>query len=113
MTQSRPPSDDALEAALANARNAPPTAPDDLMARVMADALAAMPEAVRPSLWRQLLGALGGWPAMAGLAATASIGIWAGGVLSDDLVTVFGPTESAALDTGTDLGTFDLLLVDG
>ena len=71
------------------------------------------PKPNRPSIWKQVLGTLGGWPAMAGLAMTACIGIWAGGVLSDDLIWTFGLSESAALETGSDLGAFDLLLVDG
>lgn len=112
MTQSRPPVDDALEAAFAQARETPPV-PEALMARVMADAVAAMPKPVRQPIWKQILGTLGGWPAMAGLAMTACVGIWAGGVLSDDLITVFGLSESLAFETGSELSAFDLLLVDG
>ena len=114
MTQSRPPFDDTLEAAFAQARACPPAVPEALMARVQADAVAAMPKAMaRPPVWKQVLGTLGGWPAMAGLAVTACVGVWAGGVLSDDLITAFGLSESVAFDTGSDLGAFDLLLVDG
>lgn len=114
MTQSQPPLEDALDAAFRQAQAAPPAVPDALMARVMADAVAAMPKKpARPPIWRQLLGTLGGWPAMAGLAMTACVGVWVGGALSDDLITVFGLSESAALETGSDLGAFDLLLVDG
>jgi hypothetical protein len=113
MTQSRPPFDDALDAAFQQARETPPPVPESLMDRVVADAIAAMPQADRTPFWKQLLGMLGGWPAMAGLAMTACVGIWAGGVLSDDLISTFGISESAAFETGSDLGAFDLLLVDG
>lgn len=83
------------------------------MARVLADAAAALPKQARQPIWRQFLGTMGGWPAMAGLAMTASVGLWVGGVLSDDLTAVFGLSISASLETGSDLGAFDLLLVDG
>jgi hypothetical protein len=113
MTQSRPPFDDALDAAFLQARKTPPPVPENLMNRVVADAIAAMPKPDQTPFWKQLLGTLGGWPAMAGLAMTACVGIWAGGVLSDDLIATFGISESAAFETGSDLGAFDLLLVDG
>ncbi|NAZ37202.1 hypothetical protein [Rubellimicrobium sp. CFH 75288] len=79
-------SDDDLEALFAEARRAPSSVSPELMARVLADAAAAMP---RPRLaggpaaagigeppgWWPLLG---GWPAMAGLAAAALAGFWIG-----------------------------------
>jgi len=113
MTQSRPPEDTALDADLAAMRDAPPGVSEALMAKVMADAMSEMPKAVRAPLWRQILTTLGGWPAMAGLAATAGVGIWAGGVLSDDVLLPAAATDSAALDIGEGLGAFDLLLVEG
>lgn len=113
MTQSRPPIDDLLESAFADARQAPPSLPDGLMARVMADAEAHLPEPDAQPLWRQIFGTLGGWPAMAGLAMTACVGIWAGGALTDDLMLTVFPTQGATLDVGAGLGAFDLLLVDG
>lgn len=112
MTQSKPPFDDPLEAAFAEARRMPPL-PDGLLARVIADAGAELPRPVRPPLWRQIFGTLGGWPAMAGLAMTACVGIWAGGALTDDLMLALTPLDAAALDFGAGLGAFDLLLVDG
>lgn len=113
MTQSKPPLDDPLEAALAHARQARPEMPDCLLARVMADAEAEMPQPRRLPVWRQIFGTLGGWPAMAGLAATACVGLWVGGAMPDDVMFAFDPVTSAALETGTGLSAFDLLLVDG
>lgn len=113
MTQFRPPEDDRVEAAFAEARKAPPAVPDALMARIMADALNVMPQKTKASPWRQLFRTLGGWPAMAGLAATTCVGLWMGGTLGDDLLLAASSLESAALDTGLGLGGFDLLLVDG
>lgn len=113
MTQSKPPFDDPFEAAFAEARQSTPAPPEGLVARVMADAMTEMPKPARHPLWRQVFGTLGGWPAMAGLAMTACVGIWAGGVLTDDLMLALTPLDSAALDTGLGLGAFDLLLVDG
>ena len=113
MTQSKPPFNDPLEAAFAEARQMTPNLPDGLMARVVSDAMAEMPKAERQPLWRQLFGTLGGWAAMAGLAMTACVGVWAGGALTDDLMLTLSPVENAAFDTGAGLGAFDLLLVDG
>ena len=113
MTQSRPPEENPLDAAFAEARRTPPEVPADLMARVMADAMAEMPVPERQPFWKQVIGTLGGWPAMAGLAATACVGLWVGGALTDDLMLSLSPLDSAALDTGIGLGAFDLLLVDG
>lgn len=113
MTQSKPRIDDPLEAAFAAARQTPPDLPEGLLLRVMADAQAQMPVAERRPFWRQVVGTFGGWPAMAGLAMTASVGVWVGGALTDDLMTVLSPVDAATLDIGAGLGAFDLLLVDG
>lgn len=113
MTQSRPPTDDLLEAAFADARHAVPDLPEGLMERILSDAMAEMPVTNKQPLWRQVIGTLGGWPAMAGLAMTACVGVWAGGTLTDDLMLGLTPLDSAAFETGAGLGAFDLLLVDG
>lgn len=113
MTQSKPPFDDPLEAAFAEARQTMPPLPDGLMARVLADAAAEMPRPVRQPWWRQIFGTLGGWPAVAGLAMTACVGVWVGGTLTDDLMLSLTPLDEATLDIGAGLGAFDLLLVDG
>ena len=113
MTQSKPPFEDPLDQAFIEARQVTPDLPEGLMARVMADAVAEMPKPDRQPYWRQVFGALGGWPAMAGLAMTACVGIWAGGALTDDLMFALSPVDSASFDADTGLGAFDLLLVDG
>jgi hypothetical protein len=113
MTQPRSPEDNALEDAFSELRTMPPDVPDALMDRVMADAIAQMPRSKRRPVWQNVLRTLGGWPAVAGLAATACVGVWMGGVLTDDLIVAFGLADSASLEMGRDLGAFDLLLLDG
>jgi hypothetical protein len=93
--------DDRLEAALAAARGAERPG-DDLVARVLADAAAVQaragaPPPARPARGgplRGMLGALGGWPGLSGVAAAGVAGLligfwapdlvdrWAGGQLS-------------------------------
>ncbi len=113
MTQSKPPQGDPLDALFAEAKRATPDVPDALMSRVLADAVANVPKPDRIPIWKQLFATLGGWPAMAGLAATACVGIWTGGILSDDLMSGLGLIEATAVEFGDGLGTFDLLLVEG
>lgn len=73
-----------LEAHFAAARRIDVPPGDDLMARVLADALAAQaaqqrvpaaPRPARPGALAGLFRALGGWPAMAGLTAVAVAGV--------------------------------------
>lgn len=92
----------ALEPWFAAMREAGDTTPgDDLVARVLGDAenLHPLPaKAIRPmsrsgrSNWRVRLRAvmdeLGGWPAVAGLAASAMAGIWIGVAAPDPLTSV-------------------------
>ncbi len=109
-----------LDAAFAAARAQKPQPSSDVMARVLADAelvqseLACLP--VRPQqrrgYLRQFLEALGGWPAMAGLATAGIAGVWLGinpqiGV--SDAVAEFlgaGDTVGYAVDVmpGAELG---------
>ncbi|WP_027236874.1 hypothetical protein [Leisingera caerulea] len=75
-----------LEDLFAAARSQRPGMPAPLNAAILADAAreqagfrAAWPErAVRQPLWRQLIEAIGGWPAMGGLAAASAAGLWIG-----------------------------------
>ena len=89
------------------ARQTAPQPSADLMRRVMADALAAQDAALaprrsglqhkRPGIWAQLREALGGWPAMGGLAMAGVmglvIGIAAPGGLSDLTTAVLAPAN--------------------
>ncbi|WP_099826353.1 dihydroorotate dehydrogenase [Oceaniglobus indicus] len=74
--------DAGLDALFENARRSAPAMSDDLFARIMADAVAATPARVaaarRVSPWGRVLGALGGWPSLAGLSAAALAGVWIG-----------------------------------
>jgi len=79
------PNDDMLEDILAQARGLTPTPSRDLMARVMADADALQPapapaavSAGRLGIWARMMDAIGGWPAVSGLAAATIAGIWVG-----------------------------------
>ena len=71
---------DALLSDLAATPVAPPDA--DFMARLIEDARAELPVgfgAVEARLgWRGLVAAIGGWPAVSGLAAAGLAGIWIG-----------------------------------
>lgn len=94
-------SDPALDAALDRLARAPaPPLPDEMSARLMADALAAMPPAMAPSprprvdegiRWRdRLLDWLAGAPGMAGAAAAGLVGLWIG-------LAAPGPAEALGL----------------
>ena len=80
---------DRLFAAASDLRPAPPA---DLMARIMADAAAALPRpapALPPppvSLWKSVLATIGGWPTMGGLATAM-----AGDALTVDLLATEDP----------------------
>ena len=72
-----------LDALLAQARTQKASPSDDLMARIAADAKRLQPApkiatAQVPSFWSQMRAALGGWPALGGLAATAVVGVYIG-----------------------------------
>jgi hypothetical protein len=96
-----------LETVFEEARKAHPEPSAELMARVLADAEAAQvgfaaAPAPRPrsGYLRQFFEALGGWPAMAGLAAAGVAGLWLGvspavGV-SDALASYLGAGDTAS-----------------
>lgn len=75
-----------LEDLFAAARSARPPLPEHLNAEILADAAQLQP--VRPApaprrspplpRWRQLLAAVGGWPAAGGLAMASAAGLWLG-----------------------------------
>ncbi len=106
------PTPDPLEAYFAAARAVPAGVPDDLMARVLADAAAEIPvragrpapvapqTVARESLWSQLVAALGGRGALAGMAAAGLAGVWIG--FAQPVMLPFAP----------DAGTVDLFPSD-
>lgn len=75
-----------LEDLFAAARAEPPAVPEYLHAAILADAAREQPGAqpdvparpARQPLWQQLIEAIGGWPALGGLAAASAAGLWLG-----------------------------------
>lgn len=100
---------------------------DDLMARILGDAeavqaatavTAAQPPSVRPAgILAAFLAALGGWPAVAGLASAAMAGVWIGAASPDLVNGLVGLNDTSseeltAYDLG-DLGFGEYLLAEG
>ena len=84
-----PLSEAALDDLFAQARGTDVPLPKGLAERMVSDALAELPSSTAPvpprvaaspreGLVRQLFGAIGGWPALAGLATATVAGIWIG-----------------------------------
>jgi len=111
------PNDDMIDDLLAQARGADPAPSDALMARVLADAAAVQAASAQPepvpvqSLWDRAMDAIGGWPALSGLAAATVAGVWIGvappatvsdftAALVGDQVSVDLFSESEFLDGG-------------
>jgi hypothetical protein len=108
MTMTEPDKDDiALDAFFAAARADDPEPGDDLMARILADAARVQPRPVTPvsaasaSGWRGILAAIGGWPAMGGMAVATMAGLWIGIAPPAGLATIasgiFGETVSVQI----------------
>jgi hypothetical protein len=114
------PTPDPLEAYFVAARATPPAVPDDLMARVLADAAAESPlraapaprcAVVRESLWSQMVTALGGRGALAGMAAAGLAGVWIG--FAQPLALPFVPDAGTVELFPSDLDLLgDVLAVD-
>lgn len=110
---------DDLEDFFGAARRLAPDPSDALMARVLADALAVQGAAVRhvparPGLLAQLRDALGGWPAIGGLATAGvmglAIGIGAPAGLGDLTAALLGqPADSYLVDLAPELD-FDIAM---
>lgn len=107
-----------LEAFFSAAREDAPMPSGDFMARIEADALAALPlEAREPvaavPLWRQVLQAIGGVPGAAGLVAACATGIWIGVAPPQSLSEIW--SQSAGLETYEidPLSGFDLAMLEG
>lgn len=108
MTMTEPDKDDiALDAFFAAARAEEPVPGDDLMGRIMADAAlvqgrsAVAVAAPVASGWRGILAAIGGWPAMGGMAVATMAGLWIGISPPTGLATfasgIFGETVSVQI----------------
>lgn len=112
MTQSDDHLDDAaLEALFATARAEVPQPSVALMERLRMDALSAQPRplaapAPRRSLVAQVLEAIGGWPALAGLATAGVAGLWIGMNPPQPLLALVGPGDLSYL------APYDLSLLD-
>lgn len=111
---------DDLDDLFAVARRVAPAPPDALMARVLADAMAAQAaqaavrRAPRPGLLAQLREALGGWPAVGGLATAGvvglAIGIAAPAGLADLTAALLGqPADGYLVDLVPELD-FDIAM---
>ena len=104
----------ALDALFADVRDAEvPEVSDGVMARILADADAALalPALRSPRAgWRDWVTALGGWPAMGGLMAAGVAGLWIGvaptGTVSDVMAGVLG--ETVAFEVFPDADIFGL-----
>ncbi|WP_234417106.1 hypothetical protein [Loktanella sp. Alg231-35] len=78
------PNDDMLDDLFGQARAQQPVAPsDDLIARVLADAAGVQHAPIaqvadQPGAWARIMDAIGGWPALSGLAAATVAGVWVG-----------------------------------
>jgi hypothetical protein len=99
-----------LDSLFADARRQDAAPAPDFMERVLQDALQVQAEFAAPvsappraSWLRQLLSAIGGWPAVAGLATAGVAGLWIG----------INPPSAVSTTTENLLGTSsDLYLVD-
>lgn len=87
-----------LEDFFAAARAADDAVPDALLDRVIADAALVPRMPVKETLWSSLVAAIGGWPALSGVAMAGLIGIWVGFVpptqLESFAADVLGTTTS-------------------
>lgn len=107
-----------LDAFFRAARDDSPMPSGDFMARLEADAVAAVPVRLRETvvtipLWRQLLQAIGGLPGAAGLAAACAAGIWIGVAPPQSLSELW--SQSAGLESYEvdPLSGFDLAMLEG
>jgi hypothetical protein len=116
------PNDDMLDDLFAQATRVDVQPSDALLARVLADAddvqAGFQPEQTSASdgLWARMLDALGGWPAVSGLAAATVAGVWIGvappSPMQDLTASLMGDEVSVDLFT-TDFAFETGALVDG
>ena len=94
--------DSGLDALFAEARAQDARPPAALVSRVLADAEAARPGRRRVGLGAALLGAIGGWPSAAGLAAASAAGVLIG-LSVPDAVPFLGTVATSTADATYDL----------
>lgn len=102
-----------LERLFEAGRQAPAQPSERLTQRIMADAEAELASAARPNRRPSVLARLadaiwpvGGWPGLAGLTATAMLGVWIGAVAPAPVASIFGFAEIGA--SGLEAQQFDL-----
>lgn len=116
------PNEDMLNEVFAQARAVDVSPSDDVMARILADAATVQDEfATRPmpekaGLWDRMMDALGGWPAVSGLAAATVAGIWVGvappTAIEDLTSSVIGDEINVSFFS-SDFGFDTEVLIDG
>lgn len=112
----------ALDPYFRSARQDMPEVSPDLFARIMGDAESVQAELIRtsasrpsrtirrPGFWAALVAAIGGWPAVGGLATAGIAGLWLGldppETLQQEMALVFG-TDTTAEFFESDADTLD------
>ena len=102
-----------LEDLFAAARSEPPAVPGHLTAAILEDAAREQPgfqparRAARQPFWRQLIEAVGGWPALGGLAAASAAGLWIG-IAPPSFVP--DPVALAGLEDSVPYDSYDMAL---
>lgn len=102
--------DEALEALFSAGRSNRPVPSDDFMARLVADAEAAVPQpiaALAPRSGTAWFGGLRGFFTASGLSGAAALGVWIG-FLMPDLVSTFSPATEEAVGLYTFLPGADI-----
>jgi hypothetical protein len=109
------PNEDMLDDLFAQARQVKAPVSDDLMARVLADAVPERrPVATPPTALASVLDTIGGWFTLGGLATATLAGLWIGvappAAVEDLTAGLLGDTVTVSLGSGgglTDFGVFE------
>ena len=107
-----------LDRLFADARQDEIPVPQALMARVIADGrrVQPVPPRDREPFWHGILEAIGGWPALGGLAAASCAGVWIGlnppSGLADPAVMFFG-TGSSGYEEAAEFSGFGWDMQEG